>query len=76
MTTKVRYRVGDSVTVLCTTTDSQDITTDVTVLKWDRLGCGCQRLVAQRPGPQTPGTRMDTMHILTGCAYHNGEVIS
>jgi hypothetical protein len=44
----------------------QRVTATVTVDRATRLGCGCFRLEAARPGPD-PTSRV---HLLTGCARH------
>ena len=41
--------------VLCDTTDGKRITADVTAETVGRLGCGCWRMRATRPGPDIDG---------------------
>lgn len=70
-----RRRPGDRVTVGVTDTAGRDVTATLTVTGVAQLGCGCQRLTCDRPGPVP---RPGGVHVLTGCtvAGHASEVIS
>jgi hypothetical protein len=60
------HRPGDRITATLTDTTGATNTAELTVLTTDRLGCGCDRLTAGRPGP-TPKAR--GVHLLTGCGH-------
>lgn len=65
-------RPGDQVATTLTDTTGRTVTTALIVRQVDQLGCGCLRLVADRPGP-TPEPR--GVHLLTGCAHgHSREI--
>ena len=66
------YRPGDVVTATLDDTAGQTVTAELRVLEADRLGCGCQRLVADRPGPVPIPAGV---HLLTGCHLgHESQV--
>ncbi|MFI2667905.1 hypothetical protein [Micromonospora carbonacea] len=69
-----RYRAGDQVTATLDDTAGTTITTQVTATRVDKLGCGCQRIRATRPGPDQGPSTCRTVHLLTGCGGHPAEV--
>lgn len=49
-----RAAVGDRLRVTCTDTLGATVTAVVVVAQLRRLGCGCDRVTASRPGPEVP----------------------
>ncbi|MER7164516.1 hypothetical protein ABT336_00335 [Micromonospora sp. NPDC000207] len=66
-----RYRAGDQVTATVDDTTGQTVTAVLTIDRVHRLGCGCDRILATRPGPN-PKPRDVTL--LTGCTWHDRQV--
>ncbi|WP_431976159.1 hypothetical protein [Micromonospora haikouensis] len=66
-----RYRPGGQVTATLDDTTGTTVTAQITIDRVDRLGCGCDRILATRPGPE-PKPRDVTL--LTGCAFHAADV--
>ncbi|MFI2663712.1 hypothetical protein [Micromonospora carbonacea] len=69
-----RYRPGDEVTATLDDTTGATVTATLTLRRVDRLGCGCQRLAADRPGPDQGRWTCRHVHLHTGCARHPREV--
>jgi hypothetical protein len=64
------FAVGDTVKVLCDSTDGITEVREVVLDKVRQLGCGCLRLGTVRPGPQVE-QYPQRMEFLTGCGMHD-----
>jgi hypothetical protein len=64
-------RIGDRVTAEVTSTDGHLVTATMTVNRTVDLGCGCVRLVCDRPGTSP---RRNGVHLFTGCRIHDRTV--
>ncbi len=62
-------QVGDTVWAAMHTTDDRLVLAEVTAEVVDKLGCGCHRITATRPGPVFDGA-CTGVQLLTGCGYH------
>lgn len=60
---------GDTVWAAMHTTDDHLVLAEVVVEEVDKLGCGCQRIGATRPGPGFDGA-LTGVSLLTGCGFH------
>ncbi|WDZ87202.1 hypothetical protein [Micromonospora cathayae] len=66
------HQAGDHVTATLDDTTGQQVTAELTITRADQLGCGCHRLTATRPGPDTGTCR--TVQLLTGCQHHDRQI--
>ncbi len=62
-------QVGDTVWAAMHTTDDRLVLAAVTAEQVDKLGCGCHRITATRPGPVFDQA-CTGVSLLTGCGYH------
>lgn len=66
-----RASVGDRLRVTCTDTDGNPVTTTVTVMRVDRLFCGCDRIRTVRPGIRALTAVEYVMELLPVGCYHS-----
>jgi hypothetical protein len=71
-TTASTTQPGTQITTHLTDTSGVNVTATVAIRRVDRLGCGCDRLTAGRPG-NGPGPQH--VQLLTGCHRHDSDIL-